>query len=182
MRAPRDHPRIRGEHESQEDYDAFVQGSSPHTRGTPMTPLTVWGLRGIIPAYAGSTQARRRRRCHSWDHPRIRGEHIIGGGPAGLTAGSSPHTRGARLRRAQRCGAPGIIPAYAGSTAACINQSEVSWDHPRIRGEHAAMTLDVYADLGSSPHTRGAQVGQAENVGFLRIIPAYAGSTPSSRS
>ena len=55
----------------------------------------------------------------------------------------------------------------------------VCWsDHPRIRGEHARPPDLPRFGLGSSPHTRGALqvgVGRAEN---LRIIPAYAGSTP----
>ena len=52
----RDHPRIRGEHESAHEPDPRNTGSSPHTRGAPYSnpwaPLTMS------------------------DHPRIRGEHV----------------------------------------------------------------------------------------------------------
>ena len=115
-------------------------GSSPHTRGAPLQGciprpsrrdhprirgehnLVCEALRrcvGIIPAYAGSTGRESGRRppssgssphtrgalvrdvpvlVHPRDHPRIRGEH----------SGSA----------SRRSSAPGIIPAYAGSTEA----------------------------------------------------------------
>ena len=154
-------------------------GSSPHTRGA----------RGLT-----APSARRVR-----DHPRIRGEHplrnelvrdVEGIIPAyagstknyfslkPISAGSSPHTRGALrclgpVQRSQR-----IIPAYAGSTQPCIS-SDATWrgssphtrgaplqpmrrrwrcgDHPRIRGEHFLRNALAPAPQG--------------------IIPAYAGST-----
>ncbi|ERH20054.1 hypothetical protein HMPREF0043_00183 [Actinobaculum sp. oral taxon 183 str. F0552] len=59
--------------------------------------------RRIIPAYAGSTLAAARRWPSVWDHPRIRGEHWLGGPIWRKYAGSSPHTRGA-LDRAKFVG------------------------------------------------------------------------------
>ena len=50
-------------------------------------------------------------------------------------------------------------------------------DHPRIRGEHEANSLDGQTLAGSSPHTRGALLHRGEAVGQTGIIPAYAGST-----
>ena len=55
------------------------------------------------------------------------------------------------------------------------------WDHPRIRGEHLTRYLPKEADIGSSPHTRGAPKRAFKNARIVRIIPAYAGSTPSRR-
>ena len=50
-------------------------------------------------------------------------------------------------------------------------------DHPRIRGEHDKLdTVDPVA-MGSSPHTRGARLGETPSGLSGRIIPAYAGST-----
>ncbi len=134
---------------------------------------------GIIPAYAGSTDTRREAST--------------------APPGSSPHTRGARIR--SRCASCAI------------------WDHPRIRGEHLAHAdvgrvvggiIPAYAgsttfpvsmmtkEPGSSPHTRGAQSfdylfakisgdhprirGEHDHASGLSadqdgIIPAYAGST-----
>ena len=77
--------------------------------------------------------------------------------PGGVfSAGSSPHTRGAREIFAAHCASYGIIPAYAGSTWEDTPGDAWPGDHPRIRGEHAAdrQYLDSYE--GSSPHTRGA--------------------------
>ena len=133
-------------------------GSSPHTRGAPTPSLTrqpasgdhprIRGehflgvvaerdVRGIIPAYAGSTEKEVRLRLRPagssphtrgalvastsaypmiLDHPRIRGEHKLATGYVNLREG--------------------IIPAYAGST---------EWDKPFSNGSQ-----------GSSPHTRGA--------------------------
>ena len=51
------------------------------------------------------------------DHPRIRGEHPPPTYSNPWAPGSSPHTRGAHTRRCDRGDPPGIIPAYAGSTA-----------------------------------------------------------------
>ena len=118
--APRDagdHPRIRGEHTLTHFMGVWLRGSSPHTRGAPRSAATtarpardhprIRGEHvpyvgvgradsGIIPAYAGSTSARRFHRrallgssphtrgaliiarvftCVNGDHPRIRGEH-----------------------------------------------------------------------------------------------------------
>ncbi len=134
---------------------------------------------GIIPAYAGNTSPRRRKKRDS--------------------AGSSPHTRGTRISRSWCMprardhlrirgehrwlaialpSSLGIIPAYAGNTASATmgvdleagssphTRGTLRWtgprkpnsgDHPRIRGEHRPV-----ADGARRP--RG-------------IIPAYAGNT-----
>ena len=70
-----DHPRIRGEHEGLRAGVLGFLGSSPHTRGAPSARNIAIGSTGIIPAYAGSTTARRASPSVSTDHPRIRGEH-----------------------------------------------------------------------------------------------------------
>ena len=91
--------------------------------------------------------------------------------------GSSPHTRGARLRQSRERQRPGIIPAYAGSTLPSAGARPVGRDHPRIRGEHVTTSLSGSCMSGSSPHTRGALTFADEPVQHVRIIPAYAGST-----
>ena len=71
----------------------------------------------------------------------------------------------------------GIIPAYAGSTAAPCGTAGRSTDHPRIRGEHAPLIRLVEYVRGSSPHTRGALGSTPTLTHEHGIIPAYAGST-----
>ena len=55
-------------------------------------------------------------------------------------------------------------------------------DHPRIRGEHSDLLPSGWLTRGSSPHTRGALCSCASALPYPGIIPAYAGSTPSSAS
>ena len=172
-----DHPRIRGEHLQREAHATASVGSSPHTRGAPKGTVTETRESRIIPAYAGSTVSVGYDRTQSWDHPRIRGEHVDDSWVTGAAAGSSPHTRGAhppcpRVRRFRR-----IIPAYAGSTALARVSSRHMPDHPRIRGEHVAPHGATILEPGSSPHTRGALLDKVKALAELRIIPAYAGST-----
>ena len=114
----RDHPRIRGEHDtrllsllfcvgsSPHTRGALVgaihlhrmlAGSSPHTRGAPARRHALAGPGRIIPAYAGSTRCAGARARVPGDHPRIRGEHEGGRCEFHL------------MYR--------IIPAYAGSTS-----------------------------------------------------------------
>ena len=91
----RDHPRIRGEHYRPNGACYHEPGSSPHTRGAQRQGKGTVRLRGIIPAYAGSTQASTNRLHVHRDHPRIRGEHVVTISETRGTMGSSPHTRGA---------------------------------------------------------------------------------------
>ena len=135
------------------------------------------GPAGIIPAYAGSTVNRVGHWVGLPDHPRIRGEHKDHGARVAFFEGSSPHTRGALGFGGVEIDAAGIIPPYAGSTCRSPRRRPAPWDHPRIRGEHAACSNASRDDRGSSPHTRGARPASGPDCGGGRIIPAYAGST-----
>ena len=95
--------------------------------------------------------------------------------------GSSPHTRGAHLRRHKGEKAAWIIPAYAGSTRGFLPRPTLPQDHPRIRGEHAALASQAHSIAGSSPHTRGAPRRRQRYRRHSGIIPAYAGSTARRR-
>ena len=93
----RDHPRIRGEHLVSSLYGRLVEriipayaGSTIPCRGCPSSP------EGSSPHTRGAPRLPARRRSTRWDHPRIRGEHVVPGCQAAHPAG--------------------IIPAYAGST------------------------------------------------------------------
>ena len=89
----------------------------------------------------------------------------------------SPHTRGARGQALRRLGPRRIIPAYAGSTGPPPAETQRRLHHPRIRGEHDVFADQVAQTKGSSPHTRGALVMVTHTFYYIRIIPAYAGST-----
>ena len=156
-----DHPRIRGEHVTTSLSGSCISGSSPHTRGA-LDQMVVAELEPrIIPAYAGSTEARKSHLLAFPDHPRIRGEHAVDFLVAKGGGGSSPHTRGAHAFDESPDDFLGIIPAYAGSTSGLPLAEWRRADHPRIRGEHRFF-------LGEFPFGDW-------------IIPAYAGSTLAFR-
>ena len=152
----RDHPRMRGEHDTCLPTTAPRKGSSPHARGAPCDGGRALSGKGIIPACAGSTPARRQRALCSRDHPRMRGEHSRRCGRALVMRGSSPHTRGAHHG--------GAIKVLRG-------------DHPRMRGEHSAQLAKAVYNGGSSPHARRALAKLQVVEQCVGIIPACAGST-----
>ena len=71
----------------------------------------------------------------------------------------------------------GIIPACAGSTLVPVRHHASPQDHPRMRGEHPAVTFEPLAMVGSSPHARGALDSRQGLPLGHGIIPACAGST-----
>ena len=168
-----------GEHRSIVGIGVACQGSSPHVRGArrPRQP----GIRpnGIIPACAGSTQVRLRRRPWTEDHPRMCGEHRSGFNALFFLTGSSPHVRGARKDSPLRRCHSGIIPACAGSTLTLAVSRSRARDHPRMCGEHSFPRACAPWSTGSSPHVRGAHGIHPQNLPTLGIIPACAGSTLS---
>ena len=92
------------------------------------------------------------------DHPRIRGEHGDGGEAVG---------RGV-----------GIIPAYAGNTAAVLlSSAAVLGSSPHTRGTRWRRTRPVRAHR-DHPRIRGEHAsGHREGRAARGIIPAYAGNT-----
>ena len=159
-----------------------------------MTPKVEKLLPRIIPAYAGSTYHLPLRRSVRGDHPRIRGEHGFRRLGGNVLPGSSPHTRGARRAGLLPPGRRRIIPAYAGSTISARRRGRAAGDHPRIRGEHAPLMATCKSSPGSSPHTRGAQIGlrrprherdhpriRGEHDAHIGSDATYPGSSPHTR-
>ena len=157
-------------------------GSSPLTRGAPRTLICSTIAGGLIPAYAGSTATPSPSCGTNAAHPRLRGEHLISTPSSRTYWGSSPLTRGARVKRWKLKPGNGLIPAYAGSTNIESHYLPSSTAHPRLRGEHGIKWVLDPAHKGSSPLTRGAQVFVTASLVFPRLIPAYAGSTLTAAS
>ena len=113
-------------------------------------------------------------------HPRIRGERLDHPWGGGCGSGSSPHTRGTRLRA--QLVRPGLrfIPAYAGNAAPGHTRRWTVPVHPRIRGERIWTTAIFDTPTGSSPHTRGTLERHRRLLGLFRFIPAYAGNAHES--
>ena len=154
---PTVHPRSRGEHPITAASVLFAFGSSPLVRGA-LQPRPVGLLPGrFIPAHAGSTWADGLGHARGSVHPRSRGEHdkvILGILPAG---GSSPLARGARTSALADVARRRFIPARAGSTFFVFQHPDTLAVHPRSRGEHQVMSVDITVPSGSSPLARGAR-------------------------
>ena len=131
------------------------------------------------------------------DHPRGCGEHPAVDRATRPRIGSSPRMRGARHGEGQTGLSAGIIPADAGSTGVKNAWSGIGEDHPRGCGEHSTASKLIpaggdhprgcgeheltkpaeFAEMGSSPRMRGAQIRTITGRPQQRIIPADAGST-----
>ena len=156
----RAHPRSRGEHLACHSAQPTLLGSSPLTRGARLVITGGRGVGRLIPAHAGSTRRlARRKRCRA-AHPRSRGEHDWFRDRIDAIVGSSPLTRGARLRNGRGRRGAGLIPAHAGSTLRASGPPGQLWAHPRSRGEHSESVSAIKGSMGSSPLTRGAPRGE----------------------
>ena len=168
---------MRGEHLHVVVGRVGFEGSSPHARGARTEVLQFCWFHGIIPTCAGSTVHHGLVRTRDWDHPRMRGEHLLAAPRPGARRGSSPHARGALAAPGHAEVAEGIIPACAGSTGSRPAGRRTTQDHPRMRGEHGVIGHCLTRRQGSSPHARGAQNYVMQGCYPRGIIPACAGST-----
>ena len=183
-RAPRAHPRSRGENKLQEALKANAAGSSPLTRGKPLLHRTTQARERLIPAHAGKTPSRSGHTAQAQAHPRSRGENVLPGLPGAVCAGSSPLTRGKLGIEPNLTIARGLIPAHAGKTHArrCLPRSNRA--HPRSRGENLSSDSRTFFRTGSSPLTRGKPFSVVIPARIVGLIPAHAGKTsppPSDR-
>ena len=101
-RLDRDHPRMRGEDDGLFEFDNEPVGSPPHARGRLHPRLDLGDRLGITPACAGKTLCTTDMATSRWDHPRMRGEDVLGSEPHELVAGSPPHARGRHHRQGLR--------------------------------------------------------------------------------
>ena len=170
------HPRIRGERTHTRNDSGSSLGSSPHTRGTHGKRLRAIVAKRFIPAYAGNARDRQARHHRRAVHPRIRGERYTLHGVTQPGTGSSPHTRGTRRSDGMQFAVGRFIPAYAGNAPMARGTSCSVTVHPRIRGERGIVSANSCRAVGSSPHTRGTQAGEAASREGGRFIPAYAGN------
>ena len=170
------HPRASGELILEQEVTIPNLGSSPRERGAHLLDRGGDALRRLIPARAASTE----RACVPSGcgraHPRASGEHRVSDIPTDIGWGSSPRERGARAARG-RAGAPGLIPARAGSTASPAWTRRTRPAHPRASGEHAGVAYDPAQGGGSSPRERGAPPFAVVVPTLHGLIPAGAGST-----
>ncbi len=175
------HPRSRGEHDPCDVRARHQAGSSPLARGAHRRHERARRGPGLIPARAGSTCRRSRRRARCPAHPRSRGEHLEADVLRVEWQGSSPLARGARCERDPRVVAGRLIPARAGSTRPRPVPTQSAGAHPRSRGEHVASGSGRRQLAGSSPLARGALPHQRCRGHRGGLIPTRAGSTFDGR-
>ena len=159
------------------DGHAVGHGTSPRTRGKPISAAAADSYQGNIPAHAGKTRRRRRIPFHHAEHPRARGENFADFQNSINQAGTSPRTRGKPCSWAIFLSALRNIPAHAGKTAFSKVSKSILPEHPRARGENCLCSWSRLAYRGTSPRTRGKH--QLVRVAILSVgnIPAHAGKT-----
>ena len=176
-----DHPRSRGVYAMEKGEITAEEGSSPLARGLQSVLLVTARCARIIPARAGFTGRRGRRRRTCRDHPRSRGVYR-GAGPVRRTGpGSSPLARGLRAVTPTEGARLRIIPARAGFTHQPVRGVGERRDHPRSRGVYANDEIDRWTKTGSSPLARGLPCDSPLFPLLRWIIPARAGFTKSSQ-
>ena len=173
----RDHPRSRGVYAMEKGEITAEEGSSPLARGLQSVLLVTVRCARIIPARAGFTGRRGRRRRTCRDHPRSRGVYNLVENRATRPGGSSPLARGLPGRGACTPYRPGIIPARAGFTGRHPHRGSPTPDHPRSRGVYTPASPWSRRATGSSPLARGLRERRDRPVDQDRIIPARAGFT-----
>ena len=117
----KDHPRLRGEY------------------------ILIWNMHfkshRIIPACAGNTDCWLPVNVVAKDHPRLRGEYFSKRYLIPTRSGSSPLARGILILSATLPAHRRIIPACAGNTFSGKCVSNITRDHPRLRGEYTKKSL-----------------------------------------
>jgi len=157
-------------------------GSSPRSRGTPVTELQRKAAHRFIPAIAGNTIVDKQCSPVLPVHPRDRGEHRRITMKILQLIGSSPRSRGTRPRRPSVHFGSRFIPAIAGNTSTSM-RIRCRWPvHPRDRGEHVRSPVPRRGRRGSSPRSRGTPPKEPRLPSRRRFIPAIAGNTRGGAS
>ena len=115
-RSPLAHPRSRGENTEADEDSRALWGSSPLTRGKPLSNRCHWDGVGLIPAHAGKTRSLSCPFDVVRAHPRSRGENCMTTMRTQTPMGSSPLTRGKHGGELGVGRGGGLIPAHAGKT------------------------------------------------------------------
>ena len=171
------HPRACGENSRRPTARAATSGSSPRVRGKRLRRHRPHDRRGLIPARAGKTRARRPAGAARPAHPRACGENLIDNANPLAQLGSSPRVRGKLAVVAAQVPDERLIPARAGKTPSAWERSWSTQAHPRACGENGVGGDARRCGGGSSPRVRGKPcvLEAAHQAG--RLIPARAGKT-----
>ena len=158
-----------------------MSAAHPHSRGENLgLAVRRATRRWLIPTHAGKTTTSTPSRPTPRAHPHSRGENAGAGVWDEGGAGSSPLTRGKRLRKRRPPLGRGLIPTHAGKTSEGLGSASASRAHPHSRGENTSLTWSDISGIGSSPLTRGKPPQRATREAWLGLIPTHAGKTSSA--
>lgn len=136
-------------------------GSSPPMRGAPPVITNYSRHLRITPAYAGST---------------------LSFSPPVLSKRSSPHTRGAHVRKLARSFFQRVIPAYARNTPRIHPKPPCTTGHPQLCREHLPVISQLASRLESSPHMWRTPRSSAITLYDIGIIPTYVGNATNENT
>ena len=173
----RAHPHSRGENRPSSKTVPVVRGSSPLTRGKPVSIHQGAQETRLIPTHAGKTTAHEVKTAQKQAHPHSRGENSDSPTREGLPSGSSPLTRGKHSITGCFTIGERLIPTHAGKTRSRSLTRRGTWAHPHSRGENQVMVRTRVCRVGSSPLTRGKQERQEGSQRPGGLIPTHAGKT-----
>ncbi len=197
LRARPEHPRLRGDHELAPQHHLFRRGTPPPARGPLLRSAHPVAGRRNTPACAGTTgvgsgtvdltaEHPRLRGDHGracprtlWgaEHPRLRGDHFRMRVSSWTESGTPPPARGPQGGRGRHGRDRRNTPACAGTTRCSASTLCATREHPRLRGDHRAMSTASGHSCGTPPPARGP-LGPREVPAFeRRNTPACAGTT-----
>ena len=157
-------------------YKAVNAGSSPHPRGTPLSPFCGHGRQRFIPTPAGNPVHVTPNCCNLTVHPHTRGEPRSPASHGCLSHGSSPHPRGTHWRKGPAGLQLRFIPTPAGNPGQEQSAPSKPTVHPHTRGEPITSAASQTTAHGSSPHPRGTRIPGAARKVHRRFIPTPAGN------
>ena len=152
-------------------------GSSPLTRGKQTGLRISLEIGGLIPTHAGKTSTPIMTHVSDRAHPHSRGENDNVARLAAITRGSSPLTRGKRVRGRRTRMDTGLIPTHAGKTPSVAVRRGTARAHPHSRGENGRLRASACVRWGSSPLTRGKLGPSGDCAHECGLIPTHAGKT-----
>ena len=177
----RDHPRACGEEEALQALQNSEMGSPPRVRGRVFHIGIFFIIPWITPARAGKSRAYRPFPARLGDHPRACGEELARPRQSQCTVGSPPRVRGRENLAMFGLGLYRITPARAGKSWCSLAVKPPTLDHPRACGEEFYPPISAPVQLGSPPRVRGRGHRRHREQNQVRITPARAGKSLSSR-
>ena len=173
------HPRACGGNQAGDFLLPLYNGPSPRVRGKRGNFDRYETLYGSIPARAGETPRRARRRTPTWVHPRACGGNVRRNASGSRLGGPSPRVRGKHSCPGGSGSLRRSIPARAGETVSFFSPHPSHRVHPRACGGNLNNIGVGEQYLGPSPRVRGKLHGLEGSLEGCGSIPARAGETRS---